>query len=310
MIFLGRKYKFAEFENEILNKKFSHIHTIVYRNREESEVLDELKNNLQHGKAKLLVINTYAELTDAVVTLLTNLKASKNLQIMQIEEFLEIYLKKCFVPQVGELTDLKFLRGIRGFNALQMAQKVAIDWLFCLPMLVLSLPLWVVSACKIRAQSPGKIFFKQLRVGKNNKEFECLKFRSMREDAEKDGAQFASVNDDRVFAWGEKMRKTRIDELPQFLNVLKGDMHLVGPRPERLFWTQQFEKQISAYASRHEVRPGITGWAQVKYPYGANVEDARQKLMYDLYYIKHWSIFLELHIIYKTAKVIIGKEGR
>ncbi len=310
MIFLGRKYKFAEFETKLLQKKFSEIRTIIYRRRPPREVAAELREALQGGEARLLVINTYSELTDEIVSLITNLKVAQNLQVMQIEEFLEAYLKKCFVPEVGELTDLKFLRGVGEFSLFQMAQKLLIDWIFCLPMLILSLPLWAISALKIRRQSPGRVFFKQLRVGKNNAEFECLKFRSMREDAEKDGARFAAENDERVFAWGETMRKTRIDELPQLLNVLRGDMHLVGPRPERRFWTEQFEREISAYASRHVVRPGITGWAQVKYPYGANVEDARQKLMYDLYYIKNWSIFLELHVIYKTASVILGKQGR
>jgi len=151
--------------------------------------------------------------------------------------------------------------------------------------------------------------FKQLRVGYKNKEFKCIKFRSMRLDAEANGAQFASENDPRVFAWGEFMRKTRIDELPQLLNVLKGEMHFIGPRPERLYWIEQFEKEIAYYNERHLVRPGITGWAQVMYPYGANAEDAKQKLMYDLYYIKHWSILLELKVVWKTILVVVGKKG-
>jgi lipopolysaccharide/colanic/teichoic acid biosynthesis glycosyltransferase len=105
------------------------------------------------------------------------------------------------------------------------------------------------------------------------------------------------------------MRKTRIDEVPQMLNILKGEMHLIGPRPERKVWTDQFESIIPYYAERHLVRPGVTGWAQVMYPYGANNEDARQKLMYDLYYIKHWSMALELKIVWMTAMTVIGKKG-
>jgi lipopolysaccharide/colanic/teichoic acid biosynthesis glycosyltransferase len=128
-------------------------------------------------------------------------------------------------------------------------------------------------------------------------------------DAEKHGAQFASANDTRVFPFGEFMRKTRIDELPQMLNVLKGEMHFVGPRPERKFWIEQFEKDIPYYNERHLVAPGITGWAQVMYPYGANVEDAKQKLMYDLYYIKHWSLWLEIKVLIKTVQVVLGKKG-
>ncbi len=310
MIFLGRKYKFAEFEQHILEKKFAKIETIVYRNQDQDEVFDKLETALEIREEKLLVINTKAELTDKIARLITKATVENKVQVLQIEEFMEIYLQKCYVPEVGELTDLKFLDGIKPFSAFKMVQKLVIDWLLCLPMLLCSLPLWLLAALKTKKESPGPVFFVQDRVGKNNKEFGCMKFRSMRVDAEKDGIKFASEGDTRVFKWGETMRKTRIDELPQLLNVLKGEMHLVGPRPERKFWTDQFDGEISSYASRHVVRPGITGWAQVKYPYGANAEDARQKLMYDLYYIKNWSIFLEIHTIYKTAAVILGKKGR
>jgi len=126
-------------------------------------------------------------------------------------------------------------------------------------------------------------------------------------DAEKDGIKFASKNDNRVFPWGKTMRKKRLDELPQMINILKGQMHLVGPRPERKYWVDKFEKNIPYYNERHIVKPGITGWAQVMYGYGENEEDARQKLMYDLYYIKNWSIILEIKIIWKTIFVVFGK---
>jgi lipopolysaccharide/colanic/teichoic acid biosynthesis glycosyltransferase len=166
------------------------------------------------------------------------------------------------------------------------------------------------SAYRIKKESPdGPIFFKQKRVRANGEEFVCVKFRSMIPDAEKGNPQFTSENDSRVFKWGETMRKTRIDELPQMWNILKGEMHLIGPRPERKYWTDQFEKEIPYYAERHLVAPGVTGWAQVMYEYGANAEDAKQKLMYDLYYIKYWNIFLELKIVYKTAMTVVGKKG-
>jgi lipopolysaccharide/colanic/teichoic acid biosynthesis glycosyltransferase len=176
-------------------------------------------------------------------------------------------------------------------------------------LLFLVWPILIYARFRIRKESPGTSMFKQLRVGYKNKEFKCIKFRSMRLDAEANGAQFASENDPRVFAWGEFMRKTRIDELPQLLNVLKGEMHFIGPRPERLYWIEQFEKEIPYYNERHLVRPGITGWAQVMYPYGANAQDAKQKLMYDLYYIKYWNIWLEIKVIWKTILVVIGKKG-
>ena len=132
----------------------------------------------------------------------------------------------------------------------------------------------------------------------------------MRLDAEKDGAAFSSEDDPRIFPWGNKMRRLRIDEIPQVFNILKGEMSLIGPRPERKYWIEKdFEKNIPYYSQRHIVKPGITGWSQVMYPYGNGIEDARQKLMYDLYYIKHWSIVLEMKVIWKTVMVVLNKQG-
>jgi lipopolysaccharide/colanic/teichoic acid biosynthesis glycosyltransferase len=162
---------------------------------------------------------------------------------------------------------------------------------------------------KITRESPGPVFFSQLRVGGMLKEFRVYKFRSMHIDAEKNGAQYAQLNDPRAYEFGAVMRKTRIDELPQLWNVMKGELHFVGPRPERKVFTDQLEKEIPFYHERHLVKPGITGWAQVMYPYGANTEDARQKLMYDLYYIKHWSVWLEAEVLIRTLKIVLGKKG-
>ena len=179
--------------------------------------------------------------------------------------------------------------------------------IFCL--YAFTFPIMAYSRRRIKKESPGTSMFKQERVGINNKEFKCIKYRSMRLDAEVSGAQFACQNDPRVFPWGEIMRKTRIDELPQMLNVLKGDMHLIGPRAEWKILVEEYEKEIPYYNERHLVRPGITGWAQVNYPYGSCIEDTKQKLMYDLYYIKHYSIWLDIKIIYKTILVVLGKKG-
>jgi lipopolysaccharide/colanic/teichoic acid biosynthesis glycosyltransferase len=140
--------------------------------------------------------------------------------------------------------------------------------------------------------------------------FHVLKFRSMRADAEKDGQpQWAQQNDSRVTRVGGVIRKLRIDELPQIFNVLKGEMSFVGPRPERLFFVEQLARQISYYAFRHNVKPGITGWAQIRYPYGASVEDAIEKLQYDLYYVKNHTLFLDLVVLFQTAQVILFGKG-
>jgi lipopolysaccharide/colanic/teichoic acid biosynthesis glycosyltransferase len=149
-------------------------------------------------------------------------------------------------------------------------------------------------------------------VGKNGRIFKVIKFRSMRTDAEADGQPiWATSNDDRVTRVGKIIRKLRIDEIPQFWNILKGEMNFVGPRPERPHFVSQLAEQIPYYEHRHLVAPGLTGWAQIKYPYGASVEDAMQKLQYDLYYIKNQSLALDIVIVFETVKtVLFGKGGR
>lgn len=175
---------------------------------------------------------------------------------------------------------------------------------------VMTLPVMAVAAIIVRLESPGPIMYSQDRVGENGKEFKVHKFRSMRNDAEKDGAKWAQVNDPRVTKFGNFMRKTRIDELPQLINVLKGEMSFIGPRPERMVFIKELEKEIPYYNLRHMVKPGLTGWAQVMYPYGASVEDARRKLEYDLYYIKHHSLYLDLMIMFMTFKTVVFGKGR
>lgn len=178
--------------------------------------------------------------------------------------------------------------------------------------LVMSLPISIVTAVLIKLDSRGPIFYKQDRVGKNGQLFQVMKFRSMKTDAEADGKPvWAASGDDRVTRVGRVIRKIRVDEIPQFWNIIKGEMSFVGPRPERPHFVSQLAAEIDFYEHRHLVAPGLTGWAQIKYPYGASVEDARQKLQYDLYYIKNQSLALDLLIIFETVKtVIFGFGGR
>lgn len=178
--------------------------------------------------------------------------------------------------------------------------------------LILSLPIGVLTAILIKLESRGPVFYKQERVGKNGHVFSVIKFRSMRTDAEKDGTPIWAVdNDDRTTRVGKIIRKMRVDEIPQFWNILKGEMNFVGPRPERPHFVKQLATEISFYEHRHLVAPGLTGWAQIKYPYGASVADAIQKLQYDLYYIKNQSLTLDLVIVFETVKtVLFGKGGR
>jgi len=178
--------------------------------------------------------------------------------------------------------------------------------------LLVSLPIGILTAILIKLESRGPVFYKQERVGQNGRIFNVIKFRSMRTDAEKDGTPVWAVdNDDRTTRVGKIIRKIRVDEIPQFWNILKGEMNFVGPRPERPHFVKQLATEISFYEHRHLVAPGLTGWAQIKYPYGASVADAIQKLQYDLYYIKNQSLTLDLVIVFETVKtVLFGKGGR
>ena len=190
--------------------------------------------------------------------------------------------------------------------------KRGLDLISASILLVLSAFLFPLVALLVRIDSPGPIFFRQRRMGKGGKPFELIKFRTMRQDAEKEtGAVWAQENDPRVTRIGHFLRKSRLDELPQLINVLRGDMSLVGPRPERPEFIEQLEKKIPYYGNRHCVRPGVTGWAQVRYPYGASEQDALEKLRYDLYYIKNYSLSLDILIILKTIRVVLfGQGGR
>ena len=173
--------------------------------------------------------------------------------------------------------------------------------------LVLALPIMLLAALAILVESRGKgpVFYSQVRVGCDGHTFSVIKFRSMRTDAEKHGAQWASENDPRVTLVGGFLRKTRIDELPQFVNVLHGDMSVVGPRPERPEFVSELSESIPHYDARHQVKPGITGWAQVHYPYGASAEDSRNKLEYDLFYLQHNNLLLDMLVTLKTVRVCL-----
>ena len=167
----------------------------------------------------------------------------------------------------------------------------------------------LVTAIVIKLDSPGPIFYLQERVGKGGEGFKILKFRSMRTDAEKDGPVWAKESDHRVTRIGRIIRKLRIDELPQFINVLQGEMSFIGPRPERPEFVRLLEREIPYYSQRHLIKPGLTGWAQIRYPYGASIEDAKEKLQYDLYYIKNLSPLLDLIILFETIRIVIFGRG-
>jgi len=199
--------------------------------------------------------------------------------------------------------------GFQRTSARVMLKRI-FDVSVSLLLLTLALPVMLMTALLIVLESGKPVLYRQERVGECGQIFQVLKFRSMRTDAEKAGQpQWATQNDSRVTRVGRVIRKLRIDELPQIINVLKGDMSFVGPRPERPFFVKQLASQIPFFLNRHTVKPGITGWAQIRYPYGSSVEDSVQKLQYDLYYAKNHSLFLDLIILFQTAQVVLFGKG-
>jgi sugar transferase (PEP-CTERM system associated) len=200
--------------------------------------------------------------------------------------------------------------GFRASHQISIFFKRIFDLFFSSILLFLAGPVLLLTALVIKVTSPGPIFYRQERVGLNGKVFNVLKFRSMRQCAEKSGTPvWAQKSDPRVTSIGRLIRASRIDEIPQIFNVFNGDMSFVGPRPERPFFVDQLTGQIPFFAERHVVKPGITGWAQIRYPYGASVEDARAKLEYDLYYVKNYSILLDFMILIQTVRVVLWQDG-
>ena len=199
-----------------------------------------------------------------------------------------------------------------GFNqgVVRSAIKRVFDVISASLIFIAALPVMLVTAVLIKLESSGPVFYRQERVGLNGKPFKVIKFRSMGTDAEKDGKpRWATLNDDRVTKVGRFIRKVRIDELPQLINVLQGDMSMVGPRPERQYFVDELINKIPYFAVRQSVKPGVTGWAQVRYEYGSTVEDSVEKLQYDLYYVKNHTMFLDMLIMLETVAVVLTGKG-
>jgi sugar transferase (PEP-CTERM system associated) len=242
---------------------------------------------------------------------------------MPVQELLALRLKGVIVEEPGRLVErisgrvpldglspsaVIFSQGFKIRYPLRVARRMVSTTVSFIA-LALCLPLIPFIILAIRLSSPGPIFFRQARVGYGGRQFTIFKFRTMRQDAEANGAVWASKNDPRITSLGRFLRKTRLDEIPQLWNVLRGDMGFVGPRPERPEFVQWLVNEIPYYNLRHMIRPGITGWAQVRYQYGASLEETKRKLEYDLYYIKHLSLGLDLLILFETIKTIILGRG-
>jgi len=304
LIILGDRHKFSDMESRALNERFSPIEHISYKDSDGQESINQIERLTTDKPKSIILLNTQAHIPNELLSYLVKLE-SKGISYLSVESFLEKYLRKCYIPK-GQ-TNIDFLEKIKTYNPLELYIKIIIDIISTVSLSIIAIPIGIYSAYRIKKESSGSIFFRQTRVGKNGILFTCYKFRSMNENSHYN--PYTQKNDTRIFPWGNTMRKYRIDELPQLWNILKQDMHLIGPRAEWDILVNNYEKEISYYSERHLVRPGITGWAQVHYPYGANSEDAKQKLMYDLYYIKYWSLALEAKSIWKTIIVVLMKKG-
>lgn len=229
-----------------------------------------------------------------------------------IQDLVSFYERELGLIKIDHLRPswLVFNHGFEQSTARALVKR-AFDVLFSLGLLLFAAPVMLIAALAILIETGRPVFFKQTRCGAFGRPYEILKFRSMRQDAEKDGKpRWASRSDSRITPLGNFLRKTRIDELPQLLNVLAGDMSFVGPRPERPFFVDQLAEKIPYYALRHDVKPGVTGWAQVRLPYGSTVEAAARKLEYDLYYVKNNSPFFDLIILFETVQVVLRAKGQ
>ncbi|MGL6166784.1 MAG: exopolysaccharide biosynthesis polyprenyl glycosylphosphotransferase [Fusobacteriaceae bacterium] len=274
-------------------------------------VLSEDQNPLDFLKMNKISLTILAQnvFSEKEISTLFKIRIS-GVEVKNYSNYMEEIEGKIDVDSIDE----NWILNAYGFKLLysqfEIQTKRAIDIILAIIITAITFPIMILAAIIVRIESPGPAIYSQARVGKNSVEFYIHKFRSMRNDAEKDGAKWASVNDPRVTKFGNFMRKTRIDELPQLWNVIKGEMSFIGPRPERMVFIKDLEKKIPYYNLRHLVKPGLTGWAQVMYPYGASVEDAKNKLEYDLYYVKNQNFHMDLVIMFRTLKTVIFGKGR
>ncbi len=234
----------------------------------------------------------------------------KNIRVVEGTQFYETAQRRLLIDDFFKPSWFIFEEGFY-HTSLHTAIKRIQGLIISFFLLIFMSPILFITAVLIKLESPGPVFYLQERIGKNGRKFNLIKFRSMAVMAEKEsGPTFALKNDTRVTRIGRFIRKVRLDEVPQFINIFKGDMDFVGPRPEREVFTKELEKTVPYYNFRHAVRPGLTGWAQVNYPYGENFEDSKNKLNYDLYYVKHFSWYLDLLIFLMTFREVFFGKGR
>lgn len=316
ILILGTGVIAENIANEIENKRDSAYKIVAYAGDGEPRV-NRHQVPVVHDKTEIFSVAA-ARKAEKIIVALDDKRGNtpvkelldcklKGMSIVKGIEFYESLTGKILVEKVNP-TWIVFSEGFKQGGSLQTIKR-AVDILLASFGLLISLPIILVTSVIIKLESPGTVFYTQDRVGEKGTIFKVIKFRSMRSDAEKDGPVWASKNDSRVTRVGNFIRKVRIDEIPQMWSVLKGDMSFVGPRPERPVFVAQLTKDIHYYSLRHNIKPGITGWAQICYPYGASEEDALRKLEYDLYYVKNMSVCMDLLIVFQTIKTVLFQRG-
>ena len=273
-----------------------------------ADKISDISEQIRKKKVSKIIITE--ENVDSKLAIQILEEKLKGIQVFDYLSFYEKLEEKVPVKSIDE----KWILFGSGYDILyknfNIRIKRIVDIFAALCIGLVTVPIMIISALIVKLESKGPVFFKQSRIGLGNKPFMVYKFRSMKLHNEKEHSRYAEDNDDRITKFGNFMRKTRIDELPQLWNVLIGEMSFVGPRCEWDKLCKEYEKEIPFYNIRHSVKPGLTGWAQVRYPYGMGVEDALQKLTYDIYYIKHQNLAFDLVILFKTVKIVVFGRGR
>ena len=263
------------------------------------------KNLIQ--KYDTLIIDSYESFSPKKLDqILYFMKKGKN--IISMIDWSEINLQRLPIELINK-SDFLINKLSNQSYTLQLRIKRICDLMFGIILIICSLPIILIIGISIKLEDGGPIFYKQIRSGIDEINFELIKLRTMVVDSEKSGPQWSNKNDPRITKVGRIIRKLRIDELPQIISVIKGDMSLIGPRPERPVFEKEIKKKVKFYNIRHLVKPGLSGWAQVNYPYGASIKDTKYKLTYDLYYLKNFSIWLDLLIFFKTIKLVTNAKG-
>lgn len=317
VLFLGPEEK-AEIMHEILfnDPEYKLVSAIRYL-PEESKCRKSIKDKSGNSLRTLIINNN---INDIVISerciqdrsLLQELIEFRSwgINVIDFVKFYEQIMYKLPLKEINE----ECLLWSNGFNRINRRyydrMKRVVDLFVSFIILILSFPIGLLIALIIKLDSKGPIFFIQKRVGKNYRFFNIIKFRTMIVGAEKQIPQWTSKNDSRITRTGKFLRKTRLDELPQIINIIKGEMSLIGPRPEREYFVNKLTKEIPNLSLRFLIKPGLTGWAQVNYRYGSSLDDSREKLCYDVFYIKNMSLFLDMRIIFKTIRIVLLSQGR